>query len=289
MVAGWSGWARSHRLLEPFDLAAGGGVVGSRVLLDDAEPAQFGLEGVAAAGAAGEAGGEHHAVVGEGGGWCAVAGHGGQEGVDHGGAGDAAVGGDRQGVAGVVIEPGQDLDVGAGGQAVVGEVGLPHLIGLLRLKADVGRPGPLAGGRGDQALAAQGAVDRRPRHPKLVVVFEVPADRVRAGVQSLTAEPLAELDDQLDRGIGDGGRGRLGSSGARLERGVALSPVAGHELIHPRAGHPVSGRHLTRAATFNDNSSDHQTGLGHPPTSEPAITPVVDGVRHVSRHPSGMS
>ena len=32
-------------------------------------------------------------------------------------------------VAGVVVEPGQDLDVGAVGEAVVGEVGLPALVG----------------------------------------------------------------------------------------------------------------------------------------------------------------
>jgi hypothetical protein len=41
-----------HGLLEPFDLAAGGRMVWAAVLLDDAPAAQFGLEGVAAAGAA---------------------------------------------------------------------------------------------------------------------------------------------------------------------------------------------------------------------------------------------
>jgi hypothetical protein len=45
-------------------------------------------------------------------------------------AGDPRMGGDREGVAGVVIEPGQDLCVIAGGERVVGEVGLPHLVGL---------------------------------------------------------------------------------------------------------------------------------------------------------------
>ena len=34
--------------------------------------------------------------------------------LTHDGAGDPQVGGDREGVAGVVVEPGQDLDVGAG-------------------------------------------------------------------------------------------------------------------------------------------------------------------------------
>ena len=40
------------------------------------------------------------------------------------------VGGDGQGVAGVVVEPGEDLDVDAVGEAVVGEVGLPGFVGL---------------------------------------------------------------------------------------------------------------------------------------------------------------
>ena len=53
------------------------------------------------------------------------------------GAGDAAVGGDRQGVAGVVVDDAQDLCVGAVGQAVVGEVGLPALVGLFGLEPDV--------------------------------------------------------------------------------------------------------------------------------------------------------
>ena len=50
------------------------------------------------------------------------------------GSGDGLVGGDRQGVAGVVVEPGEDLDVGAVGEAVVGEVGLPGFVGLFGWK-----------------------------------------------------------------------------------------------------------------------------------------------------------
>ena len=53
-------------LLEAFDFAAGGGMVGARVLLADAEGVEEGLESVASASAAREAGGEDHAVVGEG-------------------------------------------------------------------------------------------------------------------------------------------------------------------------------------------------------------------------------
>jgi hypothetical protein len=74
-----------------------------------------------------------------------VPGHSGAEGVDHDGAGDAPVGGHREDVAGVVVQPGQDLDVDAGGQPVVGEVALPALVGLLSGEADIRRPGTLAG------------------------------------------------------------------------------------------------------------------------------------------------
>ena len=54
-----------HRLLEAFDLAAGGGAVRVGVLLHDVAAAQFVLEVVASAAAAGEAGGVDQAVVGE--------------------------------------------------------------------------------------------------------------------------------------------------------------------------------------------------------------------------------
>ena len=96
-------------LLEALDLAAGGGVVGSRVLLHDLPAAQFGLEAVAAAAAAGQAGGEHHAVVGQRRCRRPMLGDRSAEGVHHDGARDPAVGGDGQGVAGVIIQPGQDL------------------------------------------------------------------------------------------------------------------------------------------------------------------------------------
>ena len=115
-LVGLGAQPRLEGLLEAFDLAAGGRVVGSGVLLDDAERAQLGLEGVAAAAAAGEAGGEHHPVVGQVDAGARVPAHGVTERVEHDRAGDPLVGGDRQGVAGVVVEPGEDLDVDAGAE-----------------------------------------------------------------------------------------------------------------------------------------------------------------------------
>jgi hypothetical protein len=139
---------------------------------------------VASAAAAGEAGGVDHAVVGQRGGWIAVLGGGLGEGGDHDRCGDAGVRREVQGVAGVVVEPGDDLGVGAGGQPVVGEVRLPGLIGHLGLKAQVGGFGSLARRRGHLSGAGQDPVDGGPRQGDAVMVGQVPADGVRAGVQA---------------------------------------------------------------------------------------------------------
>ena len=76
-------------------------------------------------------------------------------------AGDRGVGGQAQGVAGVVIEPGQDLGVGAVGQGPVGEVGLPALVGQVGLEAQVAAFRAFAGFGGDQPFAGQDPPDRR--------------------------------------------------------------------------------------------------------------------------------
>jgi len=70
-VEGWRGWARSQLSIvcwKRSPLPQVCGVVGSGVLLADVEASELGLEAVAPAIAAGEACGEDHAFVGEGGG-----------------------------------------------------------------------------------------------------------------------------------------------------------------------------------------------------------------------------
>jgi len=175
-------------------------VVGLAVLLRNAQTAQLVLQGVAAALAAGQPGGEDHAVVR--GGRGAVGGGGAERGKD-GGPGDPIVGGGGQGVPGMVIEPGQDLGAGPVRQRIVGEVGLPALVRLLGLEPQVGGLGPLARLGGDQPVPGQVPADRRGRDPDLVVVLQVPGDRVRARVQALPGQLLAQPDDQLDRVITD--------------------------------------------------------------------------------------
>ena len=77
------------------------------------------------------------------------------EGGHDDGAGDAPVGGDGQGVAGMVVEPGDDLGCGACGERPVAEVGLPHLVGQIGLEADIGRPGPHFGAGVDDLAAVR--------------------------------------------------------------------------------------------------------------------------------------
>jgi hypothetical protein len=124
------------------------------------------------------------------------------EGGQHDRAGNADVGGERQDVAGVVVEPREDLAVVAGRQRVVGEVGLPGLVGLVGFEADVGRAGPLLGLGDDEPGVLQVAVDRRGRDLEAVVVVQHPGDRVRAGVETLAGEVAAHAQDRVDRGGG---------------------------------------------------------------------------------------
>jgi hypothetical protein len=102
--------------------------------------------------------------------------------VEHDRPGDTVMGADSQRVAGVVIEPAQDLDICAGREAVVGEVGLPGLVWLFGLEPHVGRARTLVGLGCDQTSSVQVAVDRRCRQRHAVVPREMPSDRFRAGV-----------------------------------------------------------------------------------------------------------
>ena len=93
------------------------------------------FEAVASAAAAGEAGGEDHAVVGEGGVRDAMALCGFGEFVDDDGCGDARVCGDGDGVAGVVVDPAEDFGVVASFEPPVGEVGLPAFACVVRRRS----------------------------------------------------------------------------------------------------------------------------------------------------------
>jgi hypothetical protein len=177
------------------------------------------LEGIAAASAAGEAGGEDHAVVGQGGGRGAVLLAGGAEGEQDGGAGDRGAGGERERVAGVVVEPGQDLGAGPAGEGLVGEVGLPALAGQLGGEPDVGRLRPFGRVGGDQSLAGQDSADGRRGDLQLVVLLQVPGDGLRPASSPCPASSLrkATMSSTVPGLVADGeffGRRDRGSDAA---------------------------------------------------------------------------
>lgn len=94
----------------------------------------------------------------------------------------------------------------------------------------------------------------------MVMLAEVPDNRVRAGVQAVQHEVVADLDDQLDRRGRRGPRARVRPSRTRLERSVALDPVAGHELGHPAFRDVVVAGNVALVATFDNDGSDNEAG-----------------------------
>jgi hypothetical protein len=116
---------------------------------------------------------------------------------EHDGAGDPGMSGDREGVARTVVQPGQDLAVGAVEEPVVGEVGLPGLVRLIGFEPDVGALGPFGRVRGDRAGPDQDPVDRRPRQGRGVMVGQVPADGVGTGVQTGLGQLFTQAQHQL--------------------------------------------------------------------------------------------
>lgn len=67
------------------------------------------------------------------------------------------------------------------------------------MEADVGRPGPLGGFGSHRSGPGQDPVDRGPGQSHAVVVLEVPADGLRAGVQAGLDQLLAQPDRAFAR------------------------------------------------------------------------------------------
>jgi hypothetical protein len=201
---GLSGQPAFLGLVESFDLALGLRVVRRAILLGDVQGGQEVFEGVLPAA---EPRGVDAAVVGQGRGGEPVLVAGGQEGLHDSITGDGRVGGAAQEVSGVVVEPVEDLRVGAVGQAPVGEVRLPALVGLGCLEASVGGAGAFAGFGLDQAGGVQDASDGGGRRCGVTAFGQVPGDREGAGVEAVTDQLQSQFDDELaDHG---GGRSRV--------------------------------------------------------------------------------
>jgi hypothetical protein len=180
------------------------------VRLADAEVGEQVLEAVAAAG---EAGRGDRSVVGERGGRPAVGVAGCGERGHHVVAADPPEDGAGEQVAGVVVEPGADLDLAPVGQAPVGEIGLPQLVGRRGLEAPPGAARALARLGHDQPGGVEDAPDGRGRRGRQALAPEVPGNGGRARVQA----PGSELDPQGNDPVAHGIR-RAPRAGARPAR-----------------------------------------------------------------------
>lgn len=89
----------------------------------------------------------------------------------------------------MVVEPVEDLDVGVVGQAPLGEVGLPTLVGLVGGEASVGGAVSLPRFGPDEALGVQDAADGGGRGRSLAFLFKVPGDGDRTGVEACLDQP----------------------------------------------------------------------------------------------------
>jgi hypothetical protein len=195
--AGLGGQPLLLGLMKALDLAAGLQVVGPGVAEEHAAVVQGDFEGDSAVAAV--AAGEDGAVVGEQAGRVAVeCGDAAVSPVDGGRSEDGGCGA-GQTEPGVVVDPVEDLGVGAVDQRPVGDVGLPALVGLFGGEADVAALGPLvrlwgeesAGGedppdRGDRAamVAAPASWPRLPRSLRRATISSSRSSEVRVGLRS---------------------------------------------------------------------------------------------------------
>ena len=91
-------------------------------------------------------------------------------------------------VAGVVVEPGDDLGSGAVREGPVREVGLPGLVGLSCFEADQAAAWAFLRLRGDLVVFAEDAPDGRYRRWGAGFSFEVGANRFGAVIESVPCE-----------------------------------------------------------------------------------------------------
>jgi hypothetical protein len=163
----------------------------------------------------------------------------------------------------VVIEPVQDLDIGAVSESPMGEVGLPGLVRLRCFEAQIGRTGALLRLRDDQARRVQDAPDRRGRRDVETLAFQMPGDRHQTRVMPVRAQPATQLDDPI---------ADLGTRGRRIARRTPRSwfkrvestrPISGQEPIEVHSADPVLDRSLAHTELLRDDLQDHDPMLRH--------------------------
>src|SRR5689334_793196 len=103
----------------------------------------------------------------------------------------------------MIVDEVEDLDLAGVGEVPFGGVGLPELVGQLRLEADEGSLGLFVRLRRDQALALEDAPDGDSRRRLVEAAGEVVEDGLWAGVQAGGGELGAEFEDGVDDGLVD--------------------------------------------------------------------------------------
>ena len=183
---------------------------------------------------------------------------------------------------GVVVEPVEDLGVGAVGQRPVGDVGLPALVGLGGLEADVAALGPLVRLRGDESAGGEDSPDGGDRRAGAVPAVQMVGDGGRTGLVPVAVEVFADREDLvLELAAGAGGA-MPRPPGAGLQTGFAVGEVALDEGDHPAAGQSVVPGDLTLGAPLDQHRRHNE--LRHPHRS-----PLGSGVNDVPRQLCTMS
>ncbi len=157
-------------------------------------------------------------------------------------AGDPPEGGAGEQVAGVVVEPGADLDLPSVRQAPVGEVGLPDLVGQQGLEAPPRAARTFVRLGHDETRGVEDTSDGRCRGDGQALPFEVPGDPDRARVEAVAGELDAQGDDPGTADIGRPVRSRMGPPRARLESVKPAVPVPAEQALQMPAAHPGLGR-----------------------------------------------
>lgn len=164
---------------------------------------------------------------------------------------------------GVVVEPVEDLDVGAVGQVPVGEVGLPALVGLCGFEASVGGPGSLPWFGHDRAGVMEDSADGGCGGRGVSALGQVPHDGDRAGVEAVVGQLQPQLDDQIAHLVA--GRARVGprSPGLRIDGVDPAGVVASQEPMKVLTGVAAIRGCCGHCELVGDDLEDGDSGFRH--------------------------
>jgi len=261
-------------------LALGLRVTRRPILLTDTEPGEQVLEPVPTTG---EARGVDRPVVGERGGGPAVGVTRRGERGHHVIAGDPAAGRAPEQEAGVVVEPGHDLDLGAIGELPVGEVGLPDLVGRRGLEPDPGAAWTLPWFGHDEPGGMEDAPDGRGRRDGQAVPLEVPGDGGGTRVETSRDKLPAQGGDPVADDAGGSLRAGVRPAGSWLEVVETAVPVADQEAVQVLTADPVlrrrGGDGQLRCDDLRGRPPDAWTWPGLSPMSR--LTCRLSGVTYV--------